>query len=82
MWVLSDHGVEVDGDESTCHHCHLIPGSRGQRRFAGSFGNLAMKITKTKSVHSLNVGMDRKNSSRRCNKWILGHETHRSLYPM
>ena len=20
-----------------CHHCHLIPGSRGQRRFAGCF---------------------------------------------
>ena len=74
--VLSDHGDEVEDDESTnaTTHCHLVRGSRGQRRFAGSFGNLAMNITKTKRIRSLIVGMGSQSSPTLCNKWILGHQ--------
>ena len=36
-------------------HCHLFPGSRKQKRIMGSFGNLAIKITVTKSIHSLSA---------------------------
>ena len=34
------------------------------------------------AVDALVVGLGSKNSSTLCNNWILGHETHRSLYPM
>ena len=34
-----------------------------------------MKITETKRIHSLIVGLGSKNSSTLCNKRILGHET-------
>ena len=46
--VLSDHGDEMDVDDSTYETtrndattCNPIPGSRGQKCFAGSLGNLA-----------------------------------------
>ena len=42
--VLSDHGDDESTYETTDMMPPLIPGSRGQRRFAGNFGNLAMKI--------------------------------------
>ena len=49
----------------------LILVSRGQRGFARSFGNLAMRITETKRIYSLIVGMGNKNSSTLCNKGCL-----------
>ena len=76
--VLSEHGDEVDGDESTYETTEMMPplppDSRFQRSetFCGKFRNLAMKITEMKRIHSLIVGMGSKNSSTLCNKWILG----------
>ena len=57
--VLSDHGDEVEVDETTEMMPPLPPDSWFKRTetFAGSFGDLAMKITKTKRIHSLIVGM-------------------------
>ena len=48
--VLSDHGDEVH--ESTKETTEMMPPLPWfkYRRFAGSFGNLAMKITKTKGI--------------------------------
>ena len=94
--VLSDHGdAEDDGDvgefseeatknmppppvaswfkttETSKHNC-----------IAGSFGNLAMETAETKSLHSSIVGMGSTSSMMFCSKWILGHETHRSLCPV
>ena len=72
--VLSDQGDDVDADESTEEPTEMVPpmppdpGSKGQKRFAGSFGNLALKITETKSIHSLIVWIRSKNSSMLCNK--------------
>ena len=72
--VSSDHGDDMDGDESTFETTEMMPPLpldswfRGQRRFSGSFGNLAMKITETKRIHSLIVGMGGKNSSTLCSK--------------
>ena len=40
-----------------------------------------MEITETKSLHSLIVGIGSMSSLTFCSKWILGHKTHRSLYP-
>ena len=44
------------------------------------FGNLAMGIAETKSLHSTIVGIGSMSTLTFCNKWILGHETLRSLY--
>ena len=80
-WMMM---VSLVKQQKRCRRRHLIPGSRGQRRCAGCFRNLAMRTTETttNSIHSLIVGMGSKSSSMHCNKWTLGHETHRSLYPM
>ena len=60
--VLSDHGDEGDDDGTTNETTEMMPqlppdSWLKKTRFAGSFGNLAMKITKTKRIHSLIVGM-------------------------
>ena len=58
--------------QKQCHHCHLIPGSRGQRRFAESFGKLAMKITETKKIHSLIVGWEARTVRRIATNGSMG----------
>ena len=40
-----------------------------------------MGTAETKSLQSLIVGIGSMSSLTFCSKWILGHETHRSLYP-
>ena len=69
--------------QKLCHLCRLLLGSGRQglhiiqRCIAGNFGNLAMETVETKSLHFLIVGI-----LTFCSTRILGHETHRSLYPM
>ena len=73
--VLSDRGDEVEDDESTNETKEMMPplppGSWFKRTetFCGSFGNLAMKITKTKRMHSW---MGSKSSPTLCNHGSLG----------
>ena len=56
--VFSDHGDEVEDDESTEMMPPLPP--------MVSFGNIAMKITKTKRIHFFIVGMGSKSSPTLC----------------
>ena len=87
--VLSDHGDEVDDDVSSCETTEMMPPLPPHALFkktetlCGMFQKPCSETTETtKSIHSLTVGMGSKSSSTRCNKWILGHQTHWSLYPM
>ena len=88
VWYHQDHGDEVAGDASTFETTELMPPLpldswfKRTETLCGKFRNLAIMTTETKRIHSLIVGMESKNSSTFCNKWILGHETHRSLDPM
>ena len=70
---------EVEDDDSTNETTEMMPPlppgwwcKRTERRFYGSFGNLSKKITKTKRIDSVIVGMGSKSSSTLSKKWILG----------
>ena len=57
--------------------------SKHTEMFCGRvFGNLAVWIAETKSLHSTIVGIGSRSTLTFCNKWILGHETLQSLYPV
>ena len=74
MWMNSQKKPQ-----ELCRRCHLPLGLRRQRLqgiqrcIARSFGNLAMKIAETKSLHSSIVGIGRMSSQMFCRKCILGH---------
>ena len=89
--VLSDHGdSEYDGhvdgpskEATKLRHRRRMPLGSGIQRFQsimkcieGSFGNLAMEIAETKSLHSSIVGLGSMSSMMLCSKGIFGHEAH------
>ena len=96
--VLSDHGDavedDVDLDECSEEATGMMPPlppaswfkktgtSKHTETYAGDFGNIAMGIAETKSLHSSIVGIGSMSSLTFCSKWIFGHETLRSLYPV
>ena len=95
LGVLSDHGDaegDVDIDESSEEATGIMPPlpldswfkkaetSKHTEVHRGRFRNLAMEIAETKSLHFSIVRIGSMSSLTFCSKWILGHETHRSLY--
>ena len=83
--VLSDHGDEVDVDEATDETTEMMPSLPLDSWFKRSemfCGNFRKPCNEDHPKAKRIVGMGSKSSLTVCNKWILGHETHRSLYPM
>ena len=74
--VSSDHCDEEEDAESANETTEIMPPLQLGLWFSEnrdvlqerSFGNRAMKITKTKMIHSLIIGMGSKSSPTLCNK--------------
>ena len=84
--VLSDHGDEVNDDESIFETIQMMPPLPPDSWFkktetlCGMFRKPCNEDhQEMKRIHSSIVGMGSTSSSTHCNKWILGHETHRRL---
>ena len=83
--ALRDNGDSMERERNRCAHLDSSLTTRNRHRehaLREVSETLHIGITETKRIHSLIVGIRSKNSSTLCNKWILGHETCRSLCPM
>ena len=80
--------VKVDGDESTLETTELMPPLPLDSRFnrtetlCGKFRKPGNEDHRDEEDPFLDCWNGEQEQFDFCNKWILGHETHRSLYPM